>query len=721
MTHKSLFLGIVLGLVWGASAEGDVIHVPADHVTIQAAINAAADGDEIILPAGTFHQSIDFAGKAVKLSCSAGPDKTIIRGNGSGPTVSITRGEGPDTVLQGCIFEGGSAQNGGAMYIWYSSPIIIGCTFIDNVAGEMGGAVAIFDFSEPTFIDCEFTGNRAIFGGAIGIRNELDHIAAVVTDCRFTNNFAIVGGAIVAVGHSSSENYRWNLSLANCEFKRNKADVVGGAILGGWGTATLTNCVFDRNSSDFVVGGASLGNTLTNLSNCVFYRNTADDEGGALQVEGGDVTVSNSVLWANSPTPIFVAGQKTLLAVHHTDVQGGWGGEGNIDADPLFVQQGTGNLRLSFESPCINAGNNDALPADEFDLDGDGDTDEPLPVDLDGAERIQDGVVDMGPYEGGHEALPPGDLAEDLDRGEGAFLLPCGDQFDFIRFPAVVVTNVTGPDNATYAVTCIDWALHPFAGSFSELATILLTDTSIPDGQFLSRMFIPFDAGQLQGADPLMVNLTHLDPATGDWRLAVAANTQNSPKHGGPRGDRFAEQGSASEFGASTELGDYGVFWDPAQQRGVAWANVDHGGDFALGTSLCAADCAPGGGDGVIDRLDLQALLDEWGTLGGNGPCDFNDDGRINVADLLAVLGTWGACRAGSNSLTGPPPARQKLRHDGEKSTNGRRIDMQALVRLLGAWGSCASRVDCPADLDHSGRVDGADLRILLGDTRNRG
>jgi hypothetical protein len=90
---------------------------------------------------------------------------------------------------------------------------------------------------------------------------------------------------------------------------------------------------------------------------------------------------------------------------------------GNINSDPLFVYPAgpDGNpetwqdndYRLADGSPCMEAGDNSALPADAGDLDKDGNTTEPIPLDLDGVIRVYDGdtngtaTVDMGPYEYG--------------------------------------------------------------------------------------------------------------------------------------------------------------------------------------------------------------------------------------------------------------------------------------------------------------------------------
>jgi hypothetical protein len=89
-------------------------------------------------------------------------------------------------------------------------------------------------------------------------------------------------------------------------------------------------------------------------------------------------------------------------------------GTGNINADPCFVDAngpdgiaGTedDNLSLLSNSPCIDAGDNNSVPPDYADLDGDGDTTEPTPLDLDYRPRFMDGdcndsnIVDMGAYE----------------------------------------------------------------------------------------------------------------------------------------------------------------------------------------------------------------------------------------------------------------------------------------------------------------------------------
>ncbi|MEZ4439361.1 MAG: choice-of-anchor Q domain-containing protein [Polyangiaceae bacterium] len=68
-------------------------------------------------------------------------------------------------------------------------------------------------------------------------------------------------------------------------------------------------------------------------------------------------------------------------------------------ADPLFTDATAGVLTLGPSSPARDAGDTAALPPDVFDLDGDGDTTEPIPIDRAGQPRVVGGTVDLGAYE----------------------------------------------------------------------------------------------------------------------------------------------------------------------------------------------------------------------------------------------------------------------------------------------------------------------------------
>ena len=54
-------------------ADATIIHVPTDQPTIQAAINAAVNGDTVQVSPGIYHENINFMGKAITVTSTTGP------------------------------------------------------------------------------------------------------------------------------------------------------------------------------------------------------------------------------------------------------------------------------------------------------------------------------------------------------------------------------------------------------------------------------------------------------------------------------------------------------------------------------------------------------------------------------------------------------------------------------------------------------------------------
>jgi hypothetical protein len=128
---------------------------PADFSTIQAALNAASDGDTIIVRDGTYtgpgNYDIDFKGKAISLRSENGPEHCIIDAEGlqlrPRRGFIFTSGEGTDSVVDGFTITGGYAYDttpggsGGAIFCEDSSPTIINNTITGNFAWEYGGGI----------------------------------------------------------------------------------------------------------------------------------------------------------------------------------------------------------------------------------------------------------------------------------------------------------------------------------------------------------------------------------------------------------------------------------------------------------------------------------------------------------------------------------------------------------------------------------------------------
>ncbi len=96
-----------------SSGFAETLRVTSDHNTIQKAIDAASDGDTILVDPDFNYENIDFLGKAITLKSTDGPEVTTIdgsfltRGRDFGSVVSFTSGEGPDSVLDGFTITGG--------------------------------------------------------------------------------------------------------------------------------------------------------------------------------------------------------------------------------------------------------------------------------------------------------------------------------------------------------------------------------------------------------------------------------------------------------------------------------------------------------------------------------------------------------------------------------------------------------------------------------------
>ncbi len=103
------------------------IRVPADQPTIQGAINGAADGDSVVVSAGTYYENIDYKGKSISVVSASGAAATILDGGLAGPVVTITGINYPSQTLKGfTIRNGGVSSIGleGAIVLSQNTPVI---------------------------------------------------------------------------------------------------------------------------------------------------------------------------------------------------------------------------------------------------------------------------------------------------------------------------------------------------------------------------------------------------------------------------------------------------------------------------------------------------------------------------------------------------------------------------------------------------------------------
>ncbi|MHC4128726.1 MAG: right-handed parallel beta-helix repeat-containing protein [Planctomycetota bacterium] len=358
-------------------------------------------------------------------------------------------------TVSDCTFTGNSAT--GSAGAISGDANVIRCTFERNIAGTHSGAIKA---GEGSIIDCVFTDNSAqTTGGAMAISRD----EPLVVGCVFSGNSANRGGAVDIDPGSGSGDMP---TFINCSFVGNSAITDGGALYSYRANTfpALTNCLFSGNSCGGNGGAIHNDTSSPTLVNCTVAGNTAGGNGGGMYsyVQTPPV-VGNSIFWANTDSAGSVESSQVFddngsTTVNYSCIQGltgGLGGLGNISDDPLFVDAdgpddvtGTGDddLRLLSGSPCTDAAENAAVPADSADLDDDGDVLEPVPVDLGGRQRFVDDpdvvdtgagdppVVDLGAYE-----FPADQCPADVD-GDGTVGV-----LDFLALLAAWGTDPGGP------------------------------------------------------------------------------------------------------------------------------------------------------------------------------------------------------------------------------------------------------------------------------------
>ncbi len=365
--------------------------------TISAALTAAATGDQIWVKAGTYPEAATlksgvavyggFAGTETSLAQRdyAANISTIDASGLSAPNHAVVMNAIANSRLDGLTIRGGYAvewasqaatnpnSNGGGILATNSDStnVITNCTFANNSA-SWGGAISCFSGACPTITKCSFIGNSARYGGGAVFQNSGASSLNVSASQLLSNQvlwsdgfsspystFGGMGGAVCYNGASGG-------SATNCEFRGNITHAPG-ASYPGQGAALY----------------ATSGSAGVNVTNCTFSGNTWGRFMGSGTIYGpsGGFTLRNCILW-NDP----IGEIATPATVDFSDIQGGYSGAGNINADPLFVS--SGDLRLQSGSPCKDSGTASGAPSE----------------DLRGAARPQASGFDMGAYEFGQVA-----------------------------------------------------------------------------------------------------------------------------------------------------------------------------------------------------------------------------------------------------------------------------------------------------------------------------
>jgi hypothetical protein len=216
---------------------------------------------------------------------------------------------------------------------------------------DRGTLLAVGTESQPIVFTRHYPTDASRWAGLSielsGTRAMLRHCVIEYVDNR-TQPQPDYYGALYIVGSCFAD-------IRSCTIRYNRAQYGAGITTFASPVAMLDRLLVYGNEAT-VQGGGYYTNSShpVTLANCVFYGNTAP-QGGGLWLQNSNWTgIRNTIVWSCGAAPLAHAGRAPH--VEYCDVQGGYAGAGNLDADPRFVNPGAGNFRLGADSPCRDAG-----------------------------------------------------------------------------------------------------------------------------------------------------------------------------------------------------------------------------------------------------------------------------------------------------------------------------------------------------------------------------
>lgn len=454
--RTSLYSALVcsISLLATASLAQTTLHVgPGQpYSTIQSGIDAASNGDTVLVAPGTYNENINFKGKAITVTSSGGATVTTIDGGGVGSTVTMTTQEPRTAVLSNFTITHGGPPNpsplgsgGAGITIANSAPTILNNIVTQNYCQNIhvsAGAPLIQGNIVSSSLNAAQCG--VSYTGGINIGGTYSSPSGALPPVVFGNLIENNTTGQVGDGGGDGGAGVWDDAANNLVVESNiirnnttRTGLGGGILVVNASPVAIANNLIYGNSAGCGGGGIAYQATGPGspynflIANNTIADNTSTGQGGysncaaIAQIYPGPYSyglgtpttgIINNIIsgstsypaincsWYSTPSesnqPTF---QNNVLynaggpffGSYCVDVSGKYN---NIAADPQFANPSTGDYHLKSTSPALDAGQNIVLQAM---LSMVGTT---LFADLDGKQRIQDAtgkgcIIDMGAYE----------------------------------------------------------------------------------------------------------------------------------------------------------------------------------------------------------------------------------------------------------------------------------------------------------------------------------
>jgi len=207
MKKLALFLALLIPIV----TLSQIINIPTDYPAIQQGIDAAADGDTVLVDTGTYVENLNFNGKNITVAShylmtldTSYISQTVIDGDSSGSVVPFVNGEDSTALLCGFTIQNGSGVAvgedtyyfmGGGIYCVGANPTFKNLIITDNHAGNYGGGMFI-ELSQSALENVCIKNNSSLFGGGIYLGYGADIIFDSIALCSMYLNQATIGNDI---------------------------------------------------------------------------------------------------------------------------------------------------------------------------------------------------------------------------------------------------------------------------------------------------------------------------------------------------------------------------------------------------------------------------------------------------------------------------------------------------------------------------------------------